>query len=786
MMLSIVIPTYNEAKTLPVLLKRVLALSLNKEVIVVDDGSTDGTSEFLKEFGSAIHVIVHPRNRGKGAAVRSGIARAAGEYVVVQDADLEYDPEDLKRMFTEVTKHNYSALFGSRRLALPHEKTRRGAWYYYLGGLGITWFANLLYGVRLTDEPTCYKMMKREVLEKMALRSEGFEFCPEVTAKLTRLEVPIHEMPIHYYPRSRFEGKKIRAKDGFIALWTLLRYRAWRPQGAPLRFGTYLLWAILLGALLIRLSAVPYGLPYHVIGDEETNVYGALTMLQLHTLLPVLHQQDFKILYEPPLLAYLYALCFVPTLAVLYLLWGLPDFHTFIAHLTLDPSALWYIGRSIDVLFSIGSIGLVYLLGRAVFKREEPALLCAFFLASSFLTTTMASMARHWTPSIFFSLLALLLTYRAFTKEKSLQPRRLLWAGVALGISFGFSYLPFYIIPIGILIIYFSYQEGFWAVAKNALRAAAPFALIAVAVIALHPYPLFAQAIHHVVPESQKSLQKFLTYYAATLWNFETPLALLSLLGALMLIVRKKFGALFFIILFLLGAAAVMYLFFPNIARYLVPLIPMLVLLAGWGMWECIELLPGKKIVWMFTGVILLLYTAAVFIRYEVLLQRGDTRVLAKEWVEQTIAPQNTIITNSDRLRLFGTSGSLQAVASVSPESLRAADRVLLDKTVSAAPRYNLFALYPTPFDKKPLLIAAALRAPGKKYFIEDSWGSTTPQLPKKTLTKSFIGGETALGQNGLFLDSDLNATPRHVLTLLYGTHYLGPDVFIYEITGAR
>jgi glycosyltransferase involved in cell wall biosynthesis len=225
--LSIVIPAYNEENTLAQLLERVFAVGFapDTEIIVVNDGSTDRTGEILRAYENRVLVITHPKNRGKGAAVRTGFAHATGEYVVVQDGDLEYDPNDIARMFAVALEKKLPVVYGSRRLPIPGEKIHRGSWYYYLGGLGVTWAANLLYGLRLTDEPTCYKMVRRDVLNRITLTSEGFEFCPEVTAKIARLAVPIYEMPIHYDPRTSAQGKKIRAKDGFIALWTLLKNR---------------------------------------------------------------------------------------------------------------------------------------------------------------------------------------------------------------------------------------------------------------------------------------------------------------------------------------------------------------------------------------------------------------------------------------------------------------------------------------------------------------------------------------------------------------------------------
>lgn len=228
MKLSIVIPAYNEERTIAALLDRVLALDLapiEKEIIVVNDGSKDGTADVLKKYADRVIFEVHEKNRGKGAGVRTGFAKATGEYVVVQDADLEYNPEDFRSMISFAQNNNAPVVFGSRWLPHPEGGQRRGSFRYYLGGQVLTWLTNLLYGTRITDEPTCYKMMHRDVLSRISLSAEGFEFCPEITAKIARLGIPIAEVPIRYAPRSLDEGKKIRAWDGAIAIWTLLKNR---------------------------------------------------------------------------------------------------------------------------------------------------------------------------------------------------------------------------------------------------------------------------------------------------------------------------------------------------------------------------------------------------------------------------------------------------------------------------------------------------------------------------------------------------------------------------------
>lgn len=229
MKLSIIIPGYNEEKTITALLDKVFAVdfgsAIEREIIVVNDGSSDKTFELLKKYPKPIRILSHEKNLGKGCAVRTGIREATGDYIVVQDADLEYSPQDLKLLLDTAIVHNAKAVFGSRRLSVADTVNVHGSWYFYAGGVYLTLLANILYGTRITDEPTCYKLVDAKLLKSLNLKARGFEFCPEVVAKIGRLRIPIFEVPIHYNPRSAAEGKKIRAKDGIIATWTLLKYR---------------------------------------------------------------------------------------------------------------------------------------------------------------------------------------------------------------------------------------------------------------------------------------------------------------------------------------------------------------------------------------------------------------------------------------------------------------------------------------------------------------------------------------------------------------------------------
>jgi glycosyltransferase involved in cell wall biosynthesis len=223
--LCVVIPAYNEAETITEIVDRVLAVPVVSEVVVVDDGSTDATQEVLEPFNGRIRYLKHEKNSGKGAAIRTGIEHATADVIVIQDGDLEYDPQDFVPML-ELMRNGVGAVFGSRTLNGDNRFTYRR---FQLGGRVLTVISNLLYGLSITDEPTCYKMVRSDLLTRLDLQCTGFEFCPEVTAKLARAGTEIVEVPISYAPRSIEEGKKIRWWHGVQAIWVLLRYRFWRP-----------------------------------------------------------------------------------------------------------------------------------------------------------------------------------------------------------------------------------------------------------------------------------------------------------------------------------------------------------------------------------------------------------------------------------------------------------------------------------------------------------------------------------------------------------------------------
>ena len=227
-LLSVVMPCYNERDTIEEIIRRVLAVPVRTELIVVDDGSKDGTREILTELQRELNfkLVFQPQNAGKGSALRRGFEEVSGDLVVIQDADLEYSPEEFPELIDLICQGRADVVYGSRFLTNPRPTGMKTA--NFVANRVLTYTANLLYGLSITDEATCFKVFETELLRSLELTCTGFEFCPEVTAKLGRRGVPIVEVPIAYTARALEDGKKVRWTDGVEAMWVLVRHRVGR------------------------------------------------------------------------------------------------------------------------------------------------------------------------------------------------------------------------------------------------------------------------------------------------------------------------------------------------------------------------------------------------------------------------------------------------------------------------------------------------------------------------------------------------------------------------------
>jgi glycosyltransferase involved in cell wall biosynthesis len=220
----VIVPVFNERNTVAEIVRQMRAVDLpvEREIVIVDDGSGDGTRDVLSQLAdSTVHVVLHPHNRGKGAAIRTGLAQVTGDLVLIQDADLEYDPDDWPKLLAPILKGRAQVVYGSRFTG----ERRNMLFLHWIGNRFLSLLTNVLYNTTLSDMETCYKLFDRELIDSIDLRSERFDFEPEITAKILRRGIRIYEVPISYSGREFDEGKKITWRDGVVAVKTLVKYR---------------------------------------------------------------------------------------------------------------------------------------------------------------------------------------------------------------------------------------------------------------------------------------------------------------------------------------------------------------------------------------------------------------------------------------------------------------------------------------------------------------------------------------------------------------------------------
>lgn len=500
------------------------------------------------------------------------------------------------------------------------------------------------------------------------------------------------------------------------------------------------IFLILFFALLLRLWGITYGFPLFLVNDEPAFVLGALKMIELKTLVPAWHTEEFrKVLYYPPFLSYFYLVALAPVLGVHYLLSGAPPLATYQDAFTLDPSFLWVAARILNASLGLGVIFLAYRITRNVAASERAALLAALFLAVSFYHIQLSQVVRHWMP-------ATLLIYGAWFAALSFrtdQWRPYLTAGILAGLAVGVN-TSSVIVFVPLLLYHFANNGTPFskkAAAPRLWLAAGLAAVIAVLSALLYPYG-FTRAegggsvggdllmrFGFIADKTFSGWLAFLADYAGLLIRYEPALLTASLLGAILLLRRNQLyvgSALLFSVLYL----SLLYLFFNAIPRALIFILPALAVLAGFGLDRLMlalqnRLRPNSAAVLLLPAVLGLLFFAyplIIDLRYDYLMSRPDTRLVAQNWIEKNIPAGAKILADSEHLRLTNTKDGIRELARLDPSGLRALDRVLLRYADAKYPSpaftvLNLHFISPT-VPERSIFPADYFRERGYQYLV--------------------------------------------------------------------
>ncbi len=551
---------------------------------------------------------------------------------------------------------------------------------------------------------------------------------------------------------------------------------------------------LLLAGFLVRVFGISFGLPHHLIGDEEAEIFGALKMLELKTLLPVFYSAEFQgLLYYPPFLCYIYLILFLPVLALQYLGVGFPSLVLFKHQLLFDSTWLWYTARFSGLLFGLANVYLVYRLARFLFKDQGAAIAAAGFFNFSFLVVTLSHTSRHWMAGLFFSLLGIVLAIESAERHSR---RQLIIAGLLFGVSFGISYLVFYF-PVILILLWQQSDKNYRLLLRQLVYFLVPFAVVSVLALALYPQPFVQQIFLHRVGDSEgvKTVGRFAVFYLRALWNYEAPLFVFGLIGTALLWYKRRSAALFLTVIYIF-LAAIIYIYFWNIPRYLIPLVPFIACAAGYGFSQVYAFIKGYSRYAAYALLfVLVLYTAVLFGRYNGLLLKGDTRLAAIHWLESTVLEGDSVLIYSERVRPVPTPTAAREQEVISPESLRSRERSVLlsPPPVIDEPQlraYNLF--YVTNPKQKDLLIEVARRNATQVYVVVDSWAIPDQNIRALLATSELItviyGSDAVAGSlipeggGGSFIAGESHTLPNPLLKALWQIPQFGPDVMIYKL----
>lgn len=536
-----------------------------------------------------------------------------------------------------------------------------------------------------------------------------------------------------------------------------------------------LLFVILGLALFVRIWGIDYGLPYFLIDDERTLVYTSLKMAELKTLIPTLHSEEFKIAFYAPLMSYIYLLFSLPFILIKYLLGPFSNFSELANYFALNPASLWLIARIINALMGTAAVYLIYLIGKKAVNGWV-GLTAAFLLATSFYNAQFSHFTRPWGPAVFFVCLIMLSSLYIF---KSPQRKYYLWTGAAGGLALGAHYAAAFGMVIFFMAHYFSGKFSFFKKTKdrNLWLAISVFALLGLVFI-LANLQLFLGWVGITrlseYGTSSKSLAGYLRIFAAyfkTLLFLEPVILIPFLLGAAILWFKSK--KMFFVSLSwpIIYISCLYVFFYPEfykpITYYIILIIPWMAVLAAFAIYYLISKLrnPLKAA----AVLLLLLYPFSTAVFYSYLLSQKDTRILAVEWVEENIPPETKIISNLSYANPIPTKKAILFQKSLDENSLRAADRALLNLADEDYPRPAYNILKSAYIDKEK-----SLSNHGYQYFLVEFWDETE-LLGMGQLIKEFKQGQSEEVKN-------INSRFLEPISTIFNLKRLGPTVQIYVL----
>lgn len=546
-----------------------------------------------------------------------------------------------------------------------------------------------------------------------------------------------------------------------------------------------LLILILFLAFLLRLWGIDYGLPYFFVGDEQPLVAGALKMAQLKTLLPVLHSDEFRFLYYPPLMPYIYLILLAPFLLIKYLLGSWASFIAFQNFLILNPGFIWLIARIFNVFIGLATVYLIYLTGRRIFNRSV-GLLSALFLSLSFFHLQLSHFARHWAPAVFFAYLVILF---AFYIYQAPQKKYYFWAGLTAGLAFGVSYITVIALAVVLMVHYLSKRSWKEKIKdKNLWLTLIIFTVLASIFVVSHPQEFFRILFgEDSTLTHSKSLIGWLlsfVYYFKILVFFELAILIFALSGWLILWFKSRKIWLVFSLWPVLYIT-LLYLFFHHESRYLIFIIPWLTLLAAYGFYYFFNKLSAainSRTVAVVILLLFFLYPLFIAVRYDYLLSQKDTRLLAKEWIEKNIPAESKIITDWSEIKLTASKKSLLKQKEIDENSLRTDDRVLLllDDKQYPQPVFDVLRLHFIG-NKLSVDLRHYFLEGDYKYFVVQYWQGdeltkqTRDIISQASLMRRFDSGLKNVSYN-------INGNFEQNIFIIFILKRLGPIVEIYQL----